>query len=214
VDSKIILEQFSKILKSYSSDASNWISFQNNYLSAWESCEYGNYLAWICINLYPEKGSELHRLTVLSACKCARLSLKYIPKEDLIPLRTIETTERWVRGETGIEEVKEAENECWEYYMGLAHNNAVNFASAAARLSTIAVIGYDHASNSPATVSHHSATAAGYSVGATTSREFNKAYSKTIKLCANIVRETIPIELIEKAAIYKDKEDTIREIIE
>jgi hypothetical protein len=213
--SEIILEQFSKILKSYSTKTYDWVDSQTDYLSAWESCEYGDWLLWISENLYSELGSELHRLIVLTACKCARLSIKYIPERNLIPLNAIETTEKWVKGEVNIEEVGRAEEECWKYWNKIWRSNAgVGEAGARYAVSSAGCSCGSARAVRGAGSARLSATAAGYNIGEYNSLKYNKAYSETIKLCADIVRETIPIELIEKLAILKDKEDVIREIIE
>ncbi len=45
-----------------------------------------------------------HRLGVWLACRVARESLRCVPADELRPLRAIETTERWVRGEASAEE--------------------------------------------------------------------------------------------------------------
>jgi uncharacterized protein YcfJ len=135
--------------------------------------------------------------------------LKYIPEGDIVPLNTIETTERWVRGEIDIEEVKIAEYKCWEYWEKIRGATRGHSAGGVCAVTRGATRGWGAAA-----AAGHAAIAAGYNAGEINSLEYNKAYIETIKLCADIVRETIPIELIEKAAILKDKEDVIREIIE
>ena len=68
---------------------------------AWKTCERGDWLLWIlartCI-----QGSVKHRKIVLSACACARLSLKFVKKGEKRPLKAIETAEKWAKKEKGV----------------------------------------------------------------------------------------------------------------
>nr|MDD5501936.1 hypothetical protein [Candidatus Thermoplasmatota archaeon] len=68
----------------------------------WEDCKRGDWMLWLIGNLSGEIGSEKRKRLVLTACKCARLALKYVPKDELRPLKAIEVAEQWARGEGNI----------------------------------------------------------------------------------------------------------------
>ena len=71
-----------------------------------------------------------HRKAIrLAACACARTSLKYVKAGETRPLKAIETAEAWCRGETTIEQVREARYAAAAAY---AAASAAAYAAAAA----------------------------------------------------------------------------------
>lgn len=70
---------------------------------AWKICKRGDWMLW-----YAAKVNYDIKQIVLAACACARLSLKYLPKDELRPLEAIETAEAWCRDEATIDEVRGA----------------------------------------------------------------------------------------------------------
>ena len=69
---------------------------------AWQKCERGEWMLWLLGKLSGKPGSDSRKKLVLAACGCARLSLPYVPKGEIRPLRAIETAEAWARGDAGI----------------------------------------------------------------------------------------------------------------
>jgi hypothetical protein len=64
---------------------------------AWAECERGDWLLWLAISAGVDR-----RRVVLAACACARLSLPHVPAGEMRPLKAIETTEAWARGDAGV----------------------------------------------------------------------------------------------------------------
>ena len=75
---------------------------------AWNACERGDWMLWLVGKQSGKPGSKKRKLLVLTACKCARLSLKYVAKGENRPLKAIETAEGWARGENTLDEVMSA----------------------------------------------------------------------------------------------------------
>lgn len=74
------------------------------YQQFWETCPRGEWLLdWIA-----KEGNTNRKLIVYAACQCARLALPYCTDQQQRPLKAIETTEKWIRGEATLKEVKQA----------------------------------------------------------------------------------------------------------
>src|SRR5271170_2647121 len=84
------------------SEALSWALAQPSAEDAWAACIRGDWMLWLLGRVSGDR-----KLLVSIACVCARTSLKYVPTGDDIPLRCIEITESWCRGESTIENVKE-----------------------------------------------------------------------------------------------------------
>jgi hypothetical protein len=67
---------------------------------AWSKCKRGDWMLWLAGKSCETENDK--KLLVLATCECARLSLKYIPKNELRPLKAIETAEAWARNKKGI----------------------------------------------------------------------------------------------------------------
>ena len=68
----------------------------------WADCKRGDWMLWLIGKLSGEPGSDKRKRLVLTACKCARLALLYVPKDELRPLLAIETAEQWAKGENKV----------------------------------------------------------------------------------------------------------------
>ena len=79
-------------------DAHNYKTSQE----LWDKCGRGDWMLWLAGKMSGDVGDKRRKQLVLTACKCARLSLKYVLKGELRPLKAIETAESWARGENGI----------------------------------------------------------------------------------------------------------------
>ena len=81
------------------------IDFASDFPSlqaAWDACERGDWMLWWAGRCSGSSESASRKKLVLAACKCARLSLKYLPKGESRPLKAIRTTEDWAKGTPGV----------------------------------------------------------------------------------------------------------------
>ena len=84
------------------SDAVEWCKDYKTLSQAWAACERGDWMLWLAGKLSGKPGSDKRKPLVLATCECVRLSLKYIPKNKLRPLKAIETAESWANGDPNI----------------------------------------------------------------------------------------------------------------
>ena len=79
---------------------------------AWDSCERGDWMLWLLGKLSGPSESNSRRKLVLTACKCARLSLKFVSKDEKRPLKAIQTVEAWAKRKKGVtlDDVMDAAN--------------------------------------------------------------------------------------------------------
>ena len=145
-------------------EAVDWATEQQGTAQAWRDCERGDWMLWLLGKLSGESGGKKREKLVLACCKCARLSLKYVPKGEKRPLVAIQTAEKWVRGEATIKEVKTAA------YAPSGPADAAAYAAYAAYVADAA----DAAA--------FAADAAAYAA----------AREKTLARCADIVRKHYP----------------------
>ena len=89
-------------------EALKWAQEQKNQKQAWNDCERGDWMLWLCGKLSGEPESHKRKKLVLTSCECARLALKHVPKGELRPIKTIETAEKWANGKATIEQVRKA----------------------------------------------------------------------------------------------------------
>ena len=85
------------------------VEFAGKYSSlqkAWDACENGSWMLWLCGRLSGPPDSDSRKKVVLVACVCARLALKYT--KDTRAKACIETAERYVRGKATLDEVRTA----------------------------------------------------------------------------------------------------------
>jgi hypothetical protein len=154
-------------------EAVEWAREQKSPAQAWRDCQRGDWMLWLVGKLSGKSGSAKRRPLVLAACECARLVLNYVPKGEDRPRRAIETAERWARGKATIEEVHAAA-------AAYAYAAAADAAAAAAAAAAYATAAADAA-----------AAAAAYATAAADAAA-DAARSKTLALCADIVRKHYP----------------------
>ena len=79
-----------------------------NLEQTWNTSERGDWLLWFSAHMIGKPGWPTHQQVVLASCQCARLALKYIERGETRPLKAIETTEAWARGDATLDEVRNA----------------------------------------------------------------------------------------------------------
>jgi len=178
------------------SAAVKWAEQYPTLQKAWDVCERGDWMLWLVGKLSGEIRSEKRKQLVLTTCKCARLSLHYIHKDELRPLKAIETAEQWARGENGItiQQVSAAASAAYAAYA--AAYAAYAAASAAASAAYAAYSAYAAASAAAdaayAAYSAASAASAADAADAAVSAVAKAAPIKTLRKCAKIVRKYYP----------------------
>ena len=85
-------------------DAIKWARTYPSRQKAWDACERGDWMLWI-LGKTCKPNSPQHRKIVLAACRCARLSLRYVVKGKKRPLAAIVAAEQWARKKIGLSEV-------------------------------------------------------------------------------------------------------------
>ena len=140
--------------------------------SAWDNCERGDWMLWLLGKLSDGPKSQSRKKLVLAACKCARLSLKYVAKNEKRPLKAIQVAEKWANNEKGasLQDVRAA------YAAAYAAADAAAAAYAAADAAAYA-----------AADAADAAYAAAYAAA-----DAAAARTKIQKKCADIVRKTYP----------------------
>lgn len=147
-------------------DAIVWTSNYTTFQEAWDKCERPDWMLWIAGKMADKRGCSVRKEIVFCACKCARTSLKYLPKGEKRPLKAILTAEAWTRGEATLKEVKTAGDAA----KGTAYTDA---AYAAAYASDYATAG----------------DAANYAIAATAAKK------KAQKKMCNIIRKHLKVTL-------------------
>ena len=100
--------------------ALNWASIQEcSFQESWDNCYRGDWMLW----LLNEAGSDRKKI-ILASCKIARTVLKYVPKEDKIPLESIEVTEAWLKGKAELSAVRELSNYYFKYDVSCRTNSS------------------------------------------------------------------------------------------
>ena len=171
-------KQLIELLKSKGAcmDARKWIG-RKSAKTAWQKCERSDWLFWICGALGVDR-----KQIVLAACACARLALPFVKKGEDRPRVCIETTERWVRGEATIEQVKAAR------VAAAAYASAAYAAAAAAAYAAAAAAAHAAAAD---------AYAAAY---AAASAAASAARQKMHQDCCAAIRRVIKFEDVLKLA--------------
>lgn len=161
-------------------DAVEWAKTQPSAAAAWKSCERGDWMLWIACRTCGKQGSAAHRRVVLTACACARLTLKYIPVGEDRPRKAIETAEAWARRRKGVtlDNVRAAADDATDAA------DAANAYVYAAAISTYAAI---YATYAAIIYASYAAHAAAYAAAA-----YDAERTDMLKQCAAIVRKYIP----------------------
>ena len=116
-------------------EAIKWLRGQPDVTTAWNNCERGDWMLWLVGKLSGQPGSEARKKLVLAACGCARLSLKYIPADEVRPLKAIQTAESWGRGDNGVT-IQDVHNASAAY---AASDASAAYASASAAYAASAI---------------------------------------------------------------------------
>ena len=157
-------------------EAVGWADQFPTLQDAWDNCDRGEWMLWLLGKQVGEPGTKSRKKLVLTACKCARLSLKYIPEDEKRPIKAIQTAEKYARGVKGItlQDVRSAAAAVYDYAAD-ADDAAADAADAAA---------YADAADAAAYAAHAAAYA--YAAAAAAARK------NALKECANIVRKDYP----------------------
>jgi len=122
-----------------------WAKTQPDPQTAWDNCERGDWMLWLLEQLAGDLGSESRKKLVLTACQCARLSLKYIPEGEGRSLKAIETAEAWANGKNGVslEDVKLAADDAADVSIAYAAAYAAYVATDAAAAAAAGIEAQD-----------------------------------------------------------------------
>jgi len=152
-------------------DAVEWAKQFKSLQEAWDNCERGDWMLWLLGKQSGDPYSKSRKKLVLTACKCARLSLKHVPKGENRPLRAIQTAEKWARGDrdVSLQDVRSAADAADAVY---AAGYAAGYAAYAADAAD--------------------AADAAYAADAYAAYAAADARDETLKKCANIVRKDYP----------------------
>jgi hypothetical protein len=161
-------------------EAVAWAKTQSGPVSAWRSCQRGDWMLWLAGKLY--RSTEDRKRLVLAACECARLSLPYVPQGEMRPLRAIETAEKWARGEGAtINDVRKAAAAAYAAYYA---------ADAAYAAAAYAAYYAAYAAYYAADAAYYAADAATYTAtSAASDAAYAASYTEALAQCADIVRK-------------------------
>lgn len=159
-------------------EAVKWASEYPDLPSAWAACPRGDWMLWLAAKAELCTRQQL----VLAACECARLSLKYVPADEVRPLRAIETAEAWARGEATLSAVRDA---AYAAASAAAYDASTYAAYAAGGVAAAAA-----AASAAAYAAYAAASAASASAYAA-----DAARMATLKFCSDIVRRRAKEEL-------------------
>ena len=179
----------------------------------WAKCPNARWMFWLLGALYYDR-----KAIVLAACDCARLALVHVPAGEERPLRCIETTEAWARGEATIEQVHAANRLAWQawkadaasaydasaYAATAAHAAHAAHAATAAYAATAAHAA--HAATAASAAAADAATAANAAYDAYDAADaaaYDAARAKTLRKCAILVRKRIPARMVAAALAQK-----------
>ena len=161
-----------------------WAEQFNSMQEAWDNCERGDYMLWLLGKQTGRPGTKSRKRLILTVCKCARLALKHVPKDEKRPLKAIQTAEKYAKGVKGItlQDVRNAADAAAAAAAAAAdaYTAAVAYAAhAAVAYAADAAVVYATAAAADAAYAAHAAAAGG-------------AQTKTLKKCAEIVRKDYP----------------------
>jgi hypothetical protein len=162
-------------------EAVEWAKPYKTFTAAWNDCERGDWMLWLA-----GRSGVDRKIVVFAACQCARLALKYVTKGEGRPLRCIETTEAWTRGEATLEEVLAARQG--------TNASAASYAASAADAAAYAAYAAEAASDAASAASDAADASAAASYAASDAADATR--TKTLRKCAVIVRKTITPRMI------------------
>lgn len=153
--------------------------------TAWRECPRADWMLWAAGKL------DVDRKTLVTiACRIARKVLHLVPTGEDRPRIAIETTERWVRGESTIEEVQAARRNA-DAYAVVAYAAVAKAAAAAACAAATAASRSAAAACAAATADANDDDDDDATEAAAYARE------QMQRECADIVREVLPWETIK-----------------
>ena len=164
------------------SEGVEWAESQVDDASAWAACERGDWMLWLLSHKTGGPWGEGRKALVLTACECARLSLRYT--KDPRALKCVEVVEAWTRGEATVEEVRAARRAA--AYAADAADAAAYAAIAAADAAADAAAAYAADAGAGAAADAAADAAAAYAAVAAKHRE-------VLRSCADIVRKHYPV---------------------
>ena len=175
-------------------EAIEWVESFPTLQKGWDKCERGDWMLWLLGKQSGKSGSQSRKKLVLTACKCARLALKYVPKNEKRPLKAIQTAEKWGGGDSSISlaDVKNAYAAAYAAYAAYAASATADaaYAAYAAAASADAVsVAASATASAYAAAASASADAVSVAASATASAAI---INKVLKQCADIVREDYP----------------------
>lgn len=179
-------------------EAVAWVEMQKNPQQAWDACERGDWMLWLCGKQAGRPWSAARKKLVFAACECVRLALPYVTAGEIRPLKAIETAEQWAHGKATGEEMKAV--------VAAASSASAAAASAAAAYATAAyAAAYATAASSTAAASSATAAASAAASAAAYAAAYAVDYAadadayaaadvrkQTLKRCADIVRKWYP----------------------
>jgi len=196
------------------SKAVEWSMQFSSLQKAWDKCDRGDWMFWLlgmkCDTINQRK------LLTLTACQCARISLKYVKKGEKRPLKAIQTAERWAKDDpkVSLEDVQKAAAYVAAAAPAIAYAapaiayaaaaTAAAAATTAAYVAAAATAAVDAAAYAAAaTATAYAAYVAAYDAYVAADADaaydaYDAAYDaaaariKTFKKCADIVRKHYP----------------------
>ena len=180
------LEQFATC-----KEAIDYCSSFSSPQKCWDACERGDWMLWLLGRLAGGLESWSRRKLVLTACKCARLSLQFVPTGEQRPLRAIQMAEAWaIRNGATLDDVNadaDADAAADAAAVAVAANAAaVAYAANAAANAAYAATYAANATYAAAAAYYTADAAAAYYVA-------DAPKTKILKKCASIVRKYYPI---------------------
>ena len=173
----------------------------------WNQCERGDWLLWFCSHMIGRASWPTHQQLVLVSCQCARLEITHVKPGENRPLKVIETTEAWARGEATEEEVRNAVSAMYP----MDRDDVTYIATEAVKSAAWAVYVNEDGdcfrlAQAISGAAIHSAWAAKWAVGFSSPEATRDDAEKMIlRESANIVRRilTIPKRLTNELRLYR-----------
>ena len=163
-------------------EAMEWAKGYGSLKEAWEKCERGDWMLWLCGTMEGTNDWPTRQQIVLAACDCAELVLpiyeKQYPNDDCVR-KCIAVTRQWVCGEASIDDVLNVRRAAADAAYA-AYAAAADAADAAAAAADAAY----YAAAAAADAAYYAAADAAYAAGAKT---------HMYKECADICRKQLII---------------------
>jgi hypothetical protein len=165
-------------------EAIDWAIDYATLADAWQACERGDWMLWLCARMEYKAGWPMRKEIVLAACDCASLALpvyeQKFPSDDRVR-HCIEVIRRWAHGEVTLKELRKVKNAVYA---------AADAAAAAAVCAAEAVYAADAAYAA-------AAADAAYAAAAAHAAHAAHAAAAILKQCADICRSKLKIGELE-----------------